>query len=345
MSSSIFATPLPQPKSSDVLEWAFPKPYHQYVLTGKSRAAWHTSFVIPQLNLLLDAGLLATSHRPKHIFLTHGHSDHTILTPAFVNREDPPDVFCPTLLNLGGLVTVEDASKEDFEPIGEDEVKDTFDGDVTAEKRRGREDSPDRSCPDWRHKPKRGQVHSDNRFLHTHETHGLRPGEVVPLERIKASDMSAEAFTCDHSIPCLGYVFRTTRQKLIPALRTTSQEDIKGLRESGASITAPQTKPVFAFLGDTTTAVLAAEPAWLREGVPVVITECSFLWEEHRAQAERTRHTLWSDLEPVVRKFPRTTFVLIHFSLRYEEHDIREFFSKMLDPPKNIVVWIGDDQD
>ncbi|KAK7967727.1 RNase Z [Apiospora aurea] len=28
MSPSIFATPLPQPKSSEVLEWAFPKPYH-----------------------------------------------------------------------------------------------------------------------------------------------------------------------------------------------------------------------------------------------------------------------------------------------------------------------------
>lgn len=359
MSSSLFATPLPQPKSSDVLEWAFPKPYHQYILTGKSRAAWHTSFVIPQLNLLLDAGLIATRHRPKHIFLTHGHSDHTILSPAFVDREDPPDVFCPvemqevldqfilakTLLNLGGLVTVEDAAREDFEPVGEDEVKDATGGDDVAEERRAREDSPDRSAPDWRHKPKSGQVHSDNRFLHTHETHGLRPGDVVSLDRIKASGMSAEAFACDHSIPCLGYVFRTTRQKLKAELRTTSQTDIKGLRESGADITAPQTKPVFAFLGDTTTSVLASEPSWLREGIPVVITECSFLWEEHRAQAERTKHTLWSELEPVIRKFPKTTFVLIHFSLRYEEHDVRNFFTKMLDPPKNIVVWIGDDQD
>ncbi|KAK7967726.1 3'-tRNA processing endoribonuclease [Apiospora aurea] len=238
-------------------------------------------------------------------------------------------VLAKTLLNLGGLVTVEDASREDFEPIGEDEVKDTSDGDVVAEKRRGREDSPDRSCPDWRHKPKSGQVHSDNRFLHTHVMHGLRPGDVVPLERIKASDMSAEAFACDHTIPCLGYVFRTTRQKLKPELRSTSQGDIKGLRESGVNITAPQTKP----------------PAWLREGIPVVITECSFLWEEHRAQAERTKHTLWSDLEPVIRKFPQTTFVLIHFSMRYEEHDIREFFSKLIDPPKNIVVWIGDNQE
>ncbi|KAK7911334.1 hypothetical protein PG985_013815 [Apiospora marii] len=359
MSPLLFATPLPQSKSSDILEFTFPKPYHQWVLTGKSRAAWHTSFVIPQLNLLLDAGLIATRHRPKHIFLTHGHSDHTLLSPAFVDREDPPDVFCPvemkevldqyilakTLLNLGGLVTVEDAGREDFEPVGEDEVKDIVDGDNAAEERRAREDSPDRSAPDWRHKPKSGQVHSDNRFLHTHDTHGLRPGDVVPLDRIKASDMSAEAFACDHSIPCLGYVFRTTRQKLKAELRTTSQNDIKGLRESGASITAPQTKPVFAFLGDTTTSVLASEPSWLREGIPVVITECSFLWEEHRAQAERTKHTLWSELEPVIRKFPKTTFVLVHFSLRYEEHDVRDFFKKLLDPPKNIVVWIGDDQD
>lgn len=122
-STPSFATPLPQSPRSDILEWRFPKPYSQYVLTGRSRAAWHTSFVIPQLNLLLDAGLVVNRLRPKHIFLTHGHSDHSLLAPAYVKREDPPDVFCPvevvrvlddfmlarTMLNLGGLIKREDA--------------------------------------------------------------------------------------------------------------------------------------------------------------------------------------------------------------------------------------------
>jgi len=111
-----FATPLPQSPRSDILEWKFPKPYHNLTLVGRSRAAWHTSFVVPQLNLLLDAGLVVNNTRPKHIFLTHGHSDHTLLAPAFLKRSDPPDIYCPaemgsaldafldakTMLNEGG---------------------------------------------------------------------------------------------------------------------------------------------------------------------------------------------------------------------------------------------------
>src|SRR5690606_22443091 len=65
------------------------------VLTGRSRAAWHTSFIIPQLDLLLDAGLCVNNLRPTHIFLTHGHSDHVLVIPSFTRRENRPDIYCP----------------------------------------------------------------------------------------------------------------------------------------------------------------------------------------------------------------------------------------------------------
>ena len=311
MDKPTFATPLSQSRRSEVLEWRFPKPYHGYVLTGKSRAAWHTSFVVPQLNLLLDAGLCVNKLRPKHIFLTHGHSDHTGLSFAFVKREDPPDIFCPaemgrvfdefiianTLLNLGGLVGSADAE-------------------ANAES---------------------GSAQSAG-WLNTHVTHGLRPGDTVPLRRVR--NISATAFSCDHSVPCLGYVFSTETHKLKPSYVGRSGPELQALKRTGVEITAPTTNAIFAFLGDTTAATLAAEPQWLRDGIPVVITECSFLYDGHKAQADRTKHTFWGDLAPVIRKFPRTTFVLVHFSLRYSDSEIRRFFAKMDDAPGNIVVWI-----
>lgn len=296
-----FATPLPQSSHSEVLEWKFPGKYKQYVLTGKSRAAWHTSFVVPQLNLLLDAGLCVNQQRPKHIFLTHGHSDHTLLTPAFIDsRDDPPDIYCPveiaapmetflnakTTLNKGGLM-----SEEELAP----------------------------------------------RLLN-HHTHGLRHGDTVPLKR--TVDFTAEAFVCDHTVPCLGYVFKLNSRKLKPEYTGLKGTDLKALRESGTEITTPFSAPVFAFLGDTQATTLAAEPQWLRDGIPVVITECSFLYEEHTDQAIKTKHTIWADLEPVVRKWPKTTFVLTHFSLRYQDGDIRRFFAEMHEPPSNIVIWV-----
>ena len=76
--------------------------------------------------------------------------------------------------------------------------------------------------------------------------------------------------------------------------------------------------------------------------VPVVIVECSFLAKEHMARAtdERRKHTHWSELEPIVRARPKTTFVLIHFSLCYKVADIRRFFAALDPPLSNIVVWV-----
>lgn len=323
-----FATPLPQSTHSEILEWRFPGRHKQYVLTGRSRAAWHTSFVIPQLNLLLDAGMIINRLRPKHIFLTHGHSDHTLLTPAFIKRDDPPDIFCPTemkkalddflqaktILNKGGLVTADSYEQADPTSVDEDEDLDT---------------------------PDEGSLQANTakrHWLQTHETHGIRAGDLVPLRR--TVDFTAEAFHCDHQVPCLGYVFRVNTQKLKQEHMGRKGAELKQLRQSGVEITAPQSTPVFAFLGDTTAATLGSEPQWLKDGIPVVITECSFLYEAHREQSIKTKHTIWSDLEKVIRKWPKTTFVLTHFSLRYSDEAIRQFFDELSNPPPNIVVWV-----
>ncbi|TDZ16859.1 tRNase Z TRZ1 [Colletotrichum orbiculare MAFF 240422] len=315
-----FATPLVQSTRSDILEWRFPKPYHQYVLTGKSRAAWHTSFVIPQLNLLLDAGLVVNNLRPKQVLVTHGHIDHCGSVPVFIKREDPPDIICPveikkaldnyalakTLLNRGGLYTTDDAAAVGLPLDGKGVDED-------------------------------GRTEGERAFLATHHTIAVRDGEVVPLKRLK--NMDALVFRCDHNVPSVGYVIRQTTHRLKPEYTALPGPELKALRQSGVDLTAPVVTPVFAFCGDTTAATLAAEPEWLRQGIPVVITECSFLYDEHDAQAEKTKHTKWKDLEKVVRKWPETTFILIHFSMRYSNKDVVGFFKGLEDPPANIVVW------
>ena len=83
---------------------------------------------------------------------------------------------------------------------------------------------------------------------------------------------------------------------------------------------------------------------WLERKIPVVITECSFLYPMHEAQGQKTMHTTWADLEPVVRRHLETTFVLIHFSLRYSDGDVRAFFRDMEGGcPGNVVVWLDGD--
>ncbi|KAL8347780.1 hypothetical protein RB601_002896 [Gaeumannomyces tritici] len=347
---ALFATPLPQSPRSDILEWKFPKPHSQYVLTGRSRAAWHTSFVIPQLNLLLDAGLCVNKVRPKHIFLTHGHSDHTLLVPAFVDRDDRPDIYCP--VEIAGKVDAFINAKTILNSRG-DTADHGLGGGAGGPKEEEEEEGVDGEW-DGKGKRPRGATRLD-----THVTSGLRAGDTVTLAR--ARTITATAFDCDHTTPCLGFVFSQTSRRLKAEHQGLGAAELKALRRAGVDVTAPHSTPVFAFLGDTTAKVLAAAAAvtttaddgdgssstesaaqwgrWLRGGIPVVITECSFLEERHRAQADKTKHTIWTDLEPVVRRWPATTFVLIHFSLRYEDDEVRRFFADMPDPPANIVVW------
>lgn len=353
MSEITFASLLPPSPDAAVLHWRFPKPYQQYTLIGRSRAAWHTSFVVPELNLLLDAGLVVDKSRPKHIFLTHGHSDHTLLAPAFVKRSDPPDVFCPeeireifdeyvrakVLLNKGGVDGVggeveeeeEEQDSDDSEPRNR-QVENGADGETGNGVGKGTDDDVNGEGADEEEDPRPPH-------LRTHKTCGLRSGDTVPLRRVKGPiEITATAFACDHSVPSLGYVFYAATPKLKPEYHGLPGPELRDLRVSGRELTAPHKVPMFAFLGDGTAQTLAAEPEWLREGVKVVITECSFLYRQHRAVSERTKHTIWEDLEPVVRKWKDTTFVLTHFSLRYTDEEIREFF-KRVQGCGNVVVW------
>jgi ribonuclease Z len=282
-----FATPLPQSPRSDILEWRFPKPYHNLTLTGRSRAAWHTSFVIPQLNLLLDAGLCVNNLRPKHIFLTHGHSDHTLLTPAFVKRSDPPDIYCPaemkdaldafinakTMLSEGGgiwppeskspyLKWNDDGSDSESEPASDNPTPSP-----------NTETEP--TQPPQEENEKKKKPHP---LLKTHTIHPLHPASTIILPRLPPpQSYTATAFACVHTVPCLGYLFSAVTNKLRPEYRALSGPQLRALRqEEGVELTAPVATPVFAFLGDTTAEVLARGPGWLGEGVKVVITECEW---------------------------------------------------------------------
>ena len=102
--------------------------------------------------------------------------------------------------------------------------------------------------------------------------------------------------------------------------------------------------PRFAFLGDTTTKVFKVHEDTLKK-VPLIITECTFLEPEHVQNAEKSCHTHWSDLEPIVKDWTQCTFVLIHFSHQYKNSYIREFFMGKQDKYTNLVVWINEQEE
>jgi len=72
---------------------------------------------------------------------------------------------------------------------------------------------------------------------------------------------------------------------------------------------------------------------------PVIVIECTFLFD-HVQQAVQSDHSHWSQLEPYVQSHPNTTFILIHFSLRYKSDEIEKFFDSLPNGrPKNVIPW------
>lgn len=78
---------------------------------------------------------------------------------------------------------------------------------------------------------------------------------------------------------------------------------------------------------------------------PAIIVECSFLGaggmseQQSEEEAISRGHVSWAQLRPVVLNSPGTTFVLVHFSERYTDDQIREYFWKK-EMPRNIVLWL-----
>jgi len=142
---------------------------------------------------------------------------------------------------------------------------------------------------------------------------------------------------CLHPVPCVGYCFWERRSKLKEEYRSLPGDQIGKLRKSGVPVSDEVETPMFVFMGDTAAKVFDSNQHLFE--FPVVITECTFL--EEGQDAESKGHTCWGDLKPHVIAHPATTFVIIHFSMKYSNADILALFQKENLP--NVVPWVDAD--
>ena len=98
--------------------------------------------------------------------------------------------------------------------------------------------------------------------------------------------------------------------------------------------------PRFVFLGDTTDRVFTECPEIL--AYPVIIVECTHLYPEHEEAAEPSGHMHYHGIERVAKATPNTTFVLIHWSLRYKVEEVAQFFEKLGERRlNNVYPWLS----
>ncbi|KAK9684598.1 hypothetical protein RND81_10G219900 [Saponaria officinalis] len=136
-----------------------------------------------------------------------------------------------------------------------------------------------------------------------HNLVGLDVGEEFYIRK----DIKVKAFKTYHVIPSQGYVVYSLKQKLKKEYVGLPGNEIKQLKFSGVEITDTLLSPEIAFTGDTTAA---------------------FIVDSTNADVLRAK-ILVMEIVKYAEMFQNRAILLIHFSARYEAHEIREAVSRL----------------
>jgi ribonuclease Z len=168
--------------------------------------------------------------------------------------------------------------------------------------------------------------------------HGLECGNSFRLST-KKTKLQVNVFKCDHALPTISYGFVEFKDKLKQQYIELPGKDIAALNKGGVEITEEIAYKRFAYVCDTSIKVFNLNPDILT--YPVIFIECTFLHEDDYQNALDTKHIHWSQLKPVVLEHPDIFFVLFHFSQRYRDLEIDEFFNqeKIQTPILTNIFW------
>ncbi|EFC42201.1 predicted protein [Naegleria gruberi] len=299
------SSPPPQSSSSSS-EHKKSSSYPALSFVGHSKSAEATYFQIPQLSCNIDMGFIDKkymSQNPNTFLITHTHADHTFYLAACQ----------PAFVNRSNPNRV-------YVPKGKVEFVENFlhsCQELNAGKTLPRESVQERKPID---------------------IIGVEPGDLI--EKIGGKDnYVAKVVKCDHSVPCNGYAIYERKKKLKKEYSELKGAEIAKLRkEKGDEISDIILEPRIAIMGDTTYRVFEMNPFLLE--FPVIVVECTFLENGQEETALGAYHMHWNHIKPYIEKHPQTRFILTHFSLRYTDDFILEFFKNQ--PYKNITPLVDD---
>ena len=81
----------------------------------------------------------------------------------------------------------------------------------------------------------------------------------------------------------------------------------------------------------------------IKENLIIESKEISFYIPEVKESAYKNGHIYWGDLLPIVKSHPKNQFILIHFSTRYTDEFITEFFDNTIKENEltNVYPWLN----
>lgn len=181
-----------------------------------------------------------------------------------------------------------------------------------------------------------GNMSMNNVFTYTE----LQPALTIQLN-IKNSNILITTIECDHSVPTNSYLFSIIKKKINPKYASLNSQEIVALKKSGVNISEDVTQPLFAYICDCSINTIERYEQQISI-YPYIIVECTFLYDDEIEQANQTKHIHFKQLKPYIEKYKNIKWILIHFSLRYKDVEINDFFKNA--NLQNIIPWTLNDQ-
>ena len=279
-------------------------------IVGLGRSADASTYFIPELSIVFDAGMHIKSLNPKTVLLTHGHRDHIgalpvhaqrgakIMTPKAISKLVRRFLLAEAQLNYGQ----EQTDEETVAALGEFDIDGVEDGDEIL---------LPKSC---------------------------YTGSPTPL--------GVQVFKAPHKdgVPAVSYGLYRSKNRLKEEFQSLPKSELGKLIQKDVKITESYNEGLLFYTGDTTIDLLRTRWEEILPKYRHVIHEVTFLGQpssEMDSSSKQKGHTHYSLLHPWILAFPQVTFICVHWSLRYSREDVLDYFETQYGGvPKNVVLWI-----
>jgi len=175
-------------------------------------------------------------------------------------------------------------------------------------------------------------------------------GDEIPLPRDcysgSPTPIGIQVFTAPHKdgIPAVSYGIYRCKSRIRPQYAGLPKHELGLLLREDIPISETYTEGILFYTGDTTIDLLRSRHAEILPKYKYMIHEVTFFGppsDQLDESSRRKGHTHYAQLHPFICAFPETTFICVHWSLRYSKEDILGFFSTQYGGvPNNVVLWV-----